>query len=157
MAYFREKMQIDFAEPLGIPTMLEKVSRTMKKSLQMDFIREGVSVTVEQYIVLDQIEELGASSATQIAHNTFKDAPSITRFMKSLIDMGLVNRKEDDKDRRKFSFTVTKKGKQLLEELRPLAKRNNAKWLDDIPKKDLEKLEAVLQTLMDKYYPSTAF
>jgi DNA-binding MarR family transcriptional regulator len=87
--------------------------------LQRKFNDIGVDITVDQWVVLLELQQHGTQNQVELCENCAKDAPTITRIIELLMvkkEM-VIAREECKEDRRKFNISLSKKGKALIQKL----------------------------------------
>lgn len=92
-----------------IDTTIKKIRSFMQKGLTDG----GIDLTVDQWVVIDHIKPKAGISQNDLAIDTAKDAPTITRILDLLVEKGLVRRQMADDDRRKFNIYLTEDGEVL--------------------------------------------
>lgn len=94
-----------------IDTTVKRIRSFMQKGLT----DAGIDLTVDQWVVIDHImpkQDRGVSQ-NELAEDTTKDAPTVTRILDLLVKKGLVVRQMADDDRRKFNIYLTDEGRKL--------------------------------------------
>ncbi|MCB0704679.1 MAG: MarR family transcriptional regulator [Saprospiraceae bacterium] len=99
---------------------IERTAKRMKQVAQQALKQEGLDVTVDQWVILDQLQGTQAFSQQELGQRTFKDAPTVTRIIDLLCDKGLICRKADANDRRKTLIQLTPSGELQVEKIKPL-------------------------------------
>jgi long-chain acyl-CoA synthetase len=74
-----------------------------------------VDLTLPQFRVLGILAE-GSSAASGLADRLAVRRPSITALIDGLVARGLVDRRQEEDDRRKVALRLTKDGERILEE-----------------------------------------
>jgi len=140
-------MNHTISKPLLEGYLLEETAKSMKKAFAKKLTKLKVEVTVDQWIILDQLSLNGAQSQYSLCLKTSKDAPTITRIIDLLEKKDLVARNIDPKDRRKFLISLSRKGKSIAGKIRP----HNSNFRDLCYKglngKELSVLKKALQTI----------
>ncbi|MEI1277764.1 MarR family transcriptional regulator [Leptospira venezuelensis] len=103
-------------------------------------------LTVEQWFLLNRLSLFKSVSQTDLVDKTFKDRPNITRLLDGLEKKGLVVRQDNPDDRRKFTISITKAGKSLLEKTIPFMLEARKIVYKGLKAEDLE----VLKTISEK-------
>jgi DNA-binding MarR family transcriptional regulator len=75
----------------------------------------AVDLTLPQFRVLGILAE-GSSAASGLADRLAVRRPSITALIDGLVARGLVDRRQEEDDRRKVALRLTKEGERILEE-----------------------------------------
>lgn len=92
-------------------------AKTLTKEV---FQREGIEVTVDQWVILKAIAEQEGASQQEVSGLTFREPAAITRMLDHLIKKGLVSKVVDLEDRRKQLLYLSKEGRALYDLALPL-------------------------------------
>lgn len=92
-----------------------KASIAIARRLQRNFKNNHIEITAEQWSVLFQLWNNEGLTQQEIATNTFKDKPSITRLLNNMEKLNLVVRVPHQSDKRTNLIYLTQKGKSLKE------------------------------------------
>lgn len=130
---------------------LEKAHKQFRKYKNKVFKEKGINLTSDQWVILKTIHDEEGCSQIELAKLTFKEPASITRTLDLLEEKGWVNRKAVNDDRRTFELVPTKKGKQLVAKLTPIALDIRAKGLKGFTKNEKEQLNGLLIKLFDNF------
>lgn len=127
---------------------IERTAKRMKQVAAQSLKRGGIDVTVDQWVVLDQLEQEEALSQQEIGCRTFKDAPTVTRIIDLLDEKGLIRRKPHPNDRRKTLIYLTAFGTAQVKKIKPLMVEVRKQAYDGLSSKQIEQLI----DLMDHIY-----
>ena len=94
--------------------LIERTLRQTRMLLQRAFDEGHLSISVDQWIVLNQISIKSAQNQRSIAEMTAKDPASITRILELLEKQKLVKRIADKQDMRSSLVEITPAGKKVL-------------------------------------------
>lgn len=128
--------------------VLERASKRMKQYFQEQLVKSGCGITIDQWVILQELNERDGLSQLEIAQATFKDAPTVTRIIDLLCEKDLTKRIVDTDDRRKFRIELTKKGRQKIEEALPIIEQAREKTWQGF---DEQKLETLMQMLNEVF------
>jgi MarR family transcriptional regulator for hemolysin len=128
---------------------LDKAIKTYRQFAQNNLKQAGVSVTIDQWIVLKSITENPGISQRAIAQNVFKDEASVTRIIDLLVKKNLLARNFHDSDRRKIELIPNRNTRLLLKKIHFLSLKNRAMALRKIRSTDLETVKQVLIKIAD--------
>ena len=78
--------------------IIERTAKRMKQAFKRELNAASVGVTVDQWIILQFLNDRDGSSQFEIAKETYKDAPTVTRIIDLLCKKGLICRKADPTD-----------------------------------------------------------
>ena len=84
-------------------------------SKRVEVALASVDLTLPQFRVLGILAE-GSSAASGLADRLAVRRPSITALMDGLVARGLVDRRQEDTDRRRVALRLTKEGERILAE-----------------------------------------
>ena len=132
---------------------LERTAKRMKQFFQQTLTAAGADITIDQWVVLQVLNQEDGLSQLHIAKATFKDAPTITRIIDLLCNKSLCKRTTDPNDRRRFRIQLTPKGHQTITELMPIIERARKKAWRGLDKQQLDELMATLDMVFDNLSP----
>ncbi|MFK7969093.1 MAG: MarR family winged helix-turn-helix transcriptional regulator [Bacteroidia bacterium] len=130
---------------------LEKAYKQFKKYKSKVFTHRDINLTSDQWIVLKRVGEEPGISQKNLAQSTAKEPASITRILDILQKGELIMRESVSNDRRTYGVSLTKKGKQLIEDLTPLAQEIRAQGLKDISEDEKDRLVAMLDLIYKNF------
>ena len=115
----------------------------------MKKIREsGYKITTDQWLILKSILENPKITQQELAKNVFKDNASVTRIIELMVKSNYLKRKVDFNDRRKSILSVTKEGKDIIENVQSIILQNRKEALEDVSKEDLDIMNIILQKII---------
>lgn len=128
--------------------VLERASKRMKQYFQEQLVKSDCGITIDQWVILQELNERNGLSQLEIAQATFKDAPTVTRIIDLLCEKGLTERIVDTQDRRKFRIELTEKGRKKIEEALPIIEQAREKTWRGFNE---QKLEVLMQMLNEVF------
>jgi long-chain acyl-CoA synthetase len=100
----------------GAPPVLGSYGRVAAwLSKRVEVALGTVDLTLPQFRVLGILAE-GSSAASHLADRLAVRRPSITALIDGLVARGLVDRRQEEDDRRKVALRLTKEGVRILDE-----------------------------------------
>lgn len=127
----------------ALERMMRQLTWLGRKSLAQELSYYGV--TVPQFYALLSLEKYGqACPMKELAQATQRASATMTGIIDRLVRMGLVERRRKESDRRVVMVGLTRRGEQLLEEVKARRRRSFHKAL---AKFDDEKISQLLQLL----------
>ncbi len=129
--------------------LLDRTSRRVKQYAQKKFKDLDFGITVDQWILLKKLNEHQDLYQSELAKMTFKDTPTLTRIIDLLCEKELVQRHNDEEDRRKFKIRLTLLGKEKVKELSPKVAVIRKKAWANLEKKDFDHFKYVLNTIYE--------
>ena len=73
-----------------------------------------LGLSAQQFIVLKQLEAIGSTSQTALADAIGVDYSNLAAVAGELCDKGLIDRRREDCDRRRYALDLTDEGRTLL-------------------------------------------
>lgn len=129
--------------------VLERASRRMKQYFQEQLQKAGCGITIDQWVVLQELEKQDGLSQLEIAKATFKDAPTVTRIIDLLCEKGLTRRITDPEDRRRFQIELTDTGRARIAEALPVIEQARRKTWQGFDEQKLENLMEMLNEVFE--------
>ncbi len=125
---------------------LRQLSWLGRKGLTRELSYYGV--TVPQFYALLSLEKRGrACPMNELAQATQQARATMTGIIDRLVRMGLVERERKESDRRVVMVGLTKRGEQLLEEVRARRRRGFYKALAKFDDEEIDELLRLLEAL----------
>lgn len=129
--------------------LLERTAKRMKQACQQQFKAAGIDLTVDQWVILQALQQQDGISQYEIAQKTFKDAPTVTRIIDLLCKKKLTSRENDPNDRRRFRICLTTTGRKRIQEVLPLIQEFRAQAYQNLKAEQLDQLTLLLNTIFD--------
>ncbi len=117
---------------------LERTTRLVKLNFHQAFKSIGLSLTPEQWVIMDLLKNENGLSQTALAEQSFKDAPSISRIIDTLVKKNYVVRKASPNDRRSFEIFLSQEGKDVVKKTLPIVNELREKSWQNLSKEDYE-------------------
>lgn len=120
-----------------------KVTIAINRMLNSKLKEAGIGITPAQVSILYTLWHKDGITQKDIAEQTAKDKPSVTRLLDNMEAMGLIKRKMDKKDRRSNLVFLTAKAETIREKVctaTQSALQEGFKGLSDNDVKDVQRL-----------------
>ncbi|MFK7936428.1 MAG: MarR family winged helix-turn-helix transcriptional regulator [Saprospiraceae bacterium] len=101
-------------------TLIARTSRVIRLSFTQAFREHDLDITPEQWVILDKLYQDNGLSQTELASDSFKNAPTVSRIIDLLCDKKLTERQRFKNDRRRYKIFLTPTGKTLVEKALPI-------------------------------------
>lgn len=121
-----------------IPVIINFLNGRIKKRFGDVMLKNDINLTAEQYLVMDILWDEGILSQQAIADILQKDKNSVTKFIDSLENKGLVSRATDKVDRRVNNIVVSEKGQKLKERATEVAIETMNIILNDVTEEEMK-------------------
>ena len=138
-------MKYNFNDSFGF--ILVKTGRLIENRLKINFDKEKISVTPQQWSVLTVLWNEDGISQQQLANSFSKDKTSMTRLLNNMEKNQLIYRKQDDKDKRNKKVFLTEKSRSLKSNSIKIAEKTLVDALKGISHSDLMLSKHVLKKI----------
>lgn len=128
---------------------LEKAIKSYRRYAQSRFRENGIDITIDQWLVLNALNENDEITQSDLAELVFKDKASMTRLIELLVLKKYIQRTAHDTSRRRFKLTITPKGHEIIEQILPLVKENRKHALKNINLELLKQTEGTLKQISE--------
>ena len=127
--------------------LLEQTVRQMRgyAQRQLDTLQTGI--TVDQWVILKIIEERKQISQVELAQVSQKDTASITRILDLLQKKGLIQRIDDEYDRRKYMISLTGEGTEFVMRNLPFINRIRGQIVQGLSQEEIQALKGILDKI----------
>jgi DNA-binding MarR family transcriptional regulator len=127
--------------------LLDRTARRVKQYAQQRFSAGDFNITVDQWLILKNLDNDRYLKQTELAELTGKDTPTLTRIIDLLCKKELTERLIHQTDRRSFTVHLTENGKQLLGKLSPKVDDIRMKAWEGLSQSDYENLKRILNKI----------
>lgn len=130
----------------ALERVLRQITWLGRKRLAQELSYYGV--TVPQYYALLSLKKRGRSCPmNELAQATKQASATMTGIIDRLVRMGMVERQRKESDRRVVMVYLTRRGEQLLEEVRARRRRGFHKALAEFDDEEIDQLLRLLEAL----------
>lgn len=127
---------------------IDKSIKSYRQFAQKRIKEAGFSITIDQWLILKNIQQNPEVNQHELSRKVFKDSASVTRIIDILVKTNLLKRETNEQDRRKNFLRVTEKGSDILSGVQHIVLQNRAQALKGIELKELEALKKNLQQII---------
>ncbi|MBT8052412.1 MAG: MarR family transcriptional regulator [Xanthomonadales bacterium] len=139
-----------FELELFLPYRLSLLTNTVSQGIARGY-RQQYDISVTEWRILAVLGRFPGLAAKEIAQRTAMDKVAVSRAVKTLVEKNLLQRITDPTDRRRLALHITPdKGKQLLEEVVPLARAYEQKLLSALNPVERTALSSAIKKLQQK-------
>lgn len=93
---------------------IEKAIKSYRQFAQRELKNAGLSITVDQWLTLNYLNENPQITQKELAEAVFKDAASITRIIELLVKAKYIKRHLNKDDKRKSNLVITELGLETI-------------------------------------------
>ena len=127
-----------------------KLDATLKKLRnywQKKFDAEQKDITVDQWLLIENLYKHKKTTHNELARNTSKDITTISRIIELLVKKGLVKREADAQDRRKGYLQLTPAGVDKYKDVKSLVYDMRKIGWKTLTEADYAELTRILDTI----------
>lgn len=136
-------------KPIGY--FLVRTTRVVKLAFHHAFNQLGIDLTPEQWVILEQLYHENDQSQKDLADDSFKNAPTISRIIDVLCKKGWTERIKGTKDKRVINVHLTDAGRKIVEQVIGRVEGIREKGWDHLSKADYKNLLRILNQIFDNY------
>jgi len=125
---------------------LRLVSNQVSHAFALKVLAHGV--TVAEWVVLRELFDGSGMMQSALADRMAMTRGAISKLADRLNAKGLIERIEDEKDRRTQTLRLTESGRKLVPVLSALADKNDAEFFGHLTRPDRESIEAIMTEIV---------
>lgn len=146
---FAQSSQVEDID-LAVVNSLNQCAQSMER-LSVTVLSK-YNLTVSQYNVLEILHREGPLKIRDIIERVLSTGGNMTVVIRNLEKNNLINRKNDDKDRRAIFISLSKDGNALIKKVVPHYQKFISQSLSKVTKKDKETCLKLSQTIRESIY-----
>jgi len=136
----------------GMGLHLDMVLRKIQRAYLRAFEALGLEVTIEQWVLLHQIYELGEGAAqNDIVKGNFRNRATISRVIGGLERRGWIQKKRFDGDQKRFRLQLTPQGREIIQRSLPTALALRKLAIKNVDPQEFESFLKVLDQIGEHY------
>jgi DNA-binding MarR family transcriptional regulator len=109
---------------------------------------KGLGVPVATWRVLGALVDVEGETVSALARHVLLNQPTLTKMLDRMAAQGLIERTASAGDRRKVLVRITGRGRAMVDELKGRARVHEAEVLAAYDPGEVERLKAMLRTLI---------
>ncbi len=126
---------------------IELTARKIRQYGQNVLKAHGVDITIEQWLVLNVINENESISQISIGEKLVKDKPTISRMVNHLEKKEFIEKTPSPIDSRKVELSISKKGGNLIDTLHPIIEKIRFSGLSKLSESEKESVKIILEKI----------
>ena len=136
----------------GIGLHLDLVLRKIQEAYLRTFENLGVDMTIEQWVILHRISELGEeASQREIVRTNFRNRATTSRVIGKLEQKGWIIKSRFEGDQKRFKLELTEKGEAIITLVLPKAVELRKRAIKDLDAIEFETYLRVLDQIGGNY------
>ena len=138
-------MRYNFNDSFGF--ILVKTGRLIENKLKINFDKEGLDITPQQWSALTYLWNEDGISQQKLADAFSKDKTSMTRLLNNMEKNDLIERRKDEVDKRNKRIFLTYKSRLIKKSTIKIAEKTLMETLIGINHEDLKLSKKVLKKI----------
>ncbi|MCB9082372.1 MAG: MarR family transcriptional regulator [Lewinellaceae bacterium] len=134
--------------------ILERTAKRLKQYFQQQLLLLDAGITIDQWVMLQSVEHTPGINQLDLAKAVFKDAPTVTRMIDLLVNKGLLERRPDPGDRRRFCIHLTPAGQAKIQEVLPHMRQFRQEAWAGLTEGETETLMSLLNKVFQHLEPT---
>jgi len=136
---------MELNKPLGY--ILGQSLRVFRNQLAFEFKDKGIELSFDQFVILHILNSDCDCIQQDLANQLQKDKSIIVRQINCLLENQFVVRLINKEDKRKKNLILTKKGFEILNQMKEIASELSTKLLTGVSENELETFRNVLRKI----------
>jgi len=132
-----------------LPYRLSVLSHTISTNIARVY-EKRFGVSIPEWRVIAILGRFPGLSAVEVADRTLMDKVAVSRAVTKLIKNGRIDREFADADRRRSILNLSEEGREVHNEIAPLALQFERELLQDISEEDYATYNVILNRLLSK-------
>ncbi len=141
----RDELILEDFLPYRLSVLSHTISTTIAKVYE-----ERFGVSIPEWRIIAILGRFPGLSAVEVADRTMLDKVAVSRAVTKLIKNGRIDRQFADADRRRSILNLSDQGRQVHDEIAPLALELEHALLQGISVEDYESFNIILERLLAK-------
>lgn len=132
-------------------TLIDRNMKMIRSQYLKKFKEIGVDITTEQWVLMDCLYGQDGLSQNELATESFKNAPTVSRIIDLLCKKGLAERQRFDNDRRRYKIFLTKEGKKIYKKAHPHVEELRKLGWKKLTNRDYEEFVRIMNLVYKNY------
>lgn len=130
-----------------LPYRLSILSNTVSNTIATAY-NKRFGLSIPEWRVIAVLGRFPGLSAVEVAERTLMDKVAVSRAVTKLINSGRVNRQIADADRRRSILRLSAEGRQVHDEIAPLALKFEEDLLHGLSEDEIQTLSVIMERLL---------
>ncbi len=126
---------------------LDATLKKIKNYWQKSFDARGLDITVDQWLLIENLYKHKRITHNELARLTSKDITTVSRIIELLVRKELVERQGSTDDRRKVFLQLTPEGVNKYKEVRPLVLEMREIGWKNLTEGDFQEMTRILDVI----------
>lgn len=141
----------DSTESKHFGIYMDRTLKQIRFVFSRTFKEQNVDITTEQWVLLYSLYQTNGQSQKELADNSFKDAPTVSRIIDLLCKKKLTERLRFDGDRRRYKIFLTDEGRAVVDKVYPAILELRSKGWEELSDDDYNNFLRILNQLFENF------
>ncbi len=132
-----------------LPYRLSILSNTVSSTIASAY-NKRFGLSIPEWRVIAVLGRFPGLSAVEVAERTLMDKVAVSRAVSKLIKTGRIDRQFADADRRRSILQLSDEGRQVHDEIAPLALKFEEDLLHGLSEEEIRTLNVIMERLLAK-------
>ena len=130
---------------------IDRTIKIIRQNYLKAFKEIDVDLTTEQWVLLDSLYDSDGVSQNELANESFKNAPTVSRIVDLLCKKGMTERKRFESDKRRYKVFLTKKGKDTYKKTKPQVLKLRKKGWKNLTDEDYDFFLKIMNQIFENF------
>jgi DNA-binding MarR family transcriptional regulator len=134
--------------------LMDRTLKIIKQNYLLVFRDLGVEITTEQWVLIDRLAKQDGVSQTELASDSFKNAPTVSRIIELLRKKKLITKKQSKEDKRQFLIFLSDQGKALHQKAMPAVQQLRRQGWHGLSETDYDHFVRMMKQIEENFSES---
>lgn len=130
---------------------MDRTLKLIRQNYLQAFREQQADITTEQWVLLDRLAGGDGISQTDLANDSFKNAPTVSRIISLLVKKDLILKKQSEDDRRQSVIYLSEEGRALHEHLLPSVRALRTRGWQHLDEHDYAEFVRIMEQIGDNF------
>lgn len=135
-------------------SFVERNFKLIKQTFSKAFKKAGIDITPEQWVIIDLLHKDDGVSQNDLAEQSDKDAPTVSRIIDILERKNLIERRNVQGDRRKYHIFLMEDGRAIHNKLNPIVENLRIKGWENLSDDDYKTFLRIMNQIYKNFRKS---
>ena len=131
--------------------IMDRTLKLIRQSYLQAFRDQQADITTEQWVLLDRLAQGDGISQTDLANDSFKNAPTVSRIITLLAKKKLILKKQSSDDRRQYLIYLSDGGRKLHERVLPAVLGLRGQGWQQLSEEDYENFVRIMDQISENF------
>lgn len=131
--------------------IMDRTLKLIRQNYLQAFRDQQADITTEQWVLLNRLAEGDGISQTDLANDSFKNAPTVSRIITLLAKKKLIRKKQSSDDRRQFMIFLSDEGRELHDRVLPAVLALRHQGWQQLSEKDYEDFVRIMDKIGENF------